>query len=898
MGILKKRKVQVAILRLSIKIAALVHLPFKLQPASLKRQTEISLTKLLRKKQHPNVWGPVSVFKAFTLLSVRGRLFAAQQSVRLASSVNRFGPERANIEGIIYSSINAPGNWTAYSQSSFAISKGLEQLDFRQTRIGEVGCSISDLADLNLIPIREFFSDGNRAWKLVTKRQLANSGFDLVVLHKNPEKQQGETTEKYDEEISEISDLHRQIGLGGLGFSEGQKFKLWLPEALVSALNDWNRIKDSHENIPFEVVARSVKNDAGEPQSKIILLSRHLGEKFGGVEHFVELLAESYKELGFDVVPAGVQELQAKALTPQVLRDLVITQQIGYIHAFPGRFSFVKKAVEGLNVRVIFGIHHWREVLGDGDNDFFDKGGNPKIHSDFMNYLGFADLVYANSPFTAKTIEKAYGVRLPVLESATRSTSPSAGKSIGDHDVSPKILMPSLKLDKGAGFASKIASLLPDYQFTFVDSQRGNGVRELPTNCVVIPKVDNFADFIEGFDVVLIPSFDHVESYGRVAAECLQKSVPAIVADKGNLPNLAPSQLVLPPDANIWANTITRLTQDSNFRNEAIKVIKKLAKGVTTESILNRELGKFVSLMSKRPMLIGVGSGIGNYVHTLPAISSLGSHYCLDVVVNAEHPGSLFIAQNSSYTRYVFEKRKVLAGLPYQKVLLTHSWGVEELRIPQSVETTRDVLKFSPKNGVHEADFNIQSIRLSLQMDSKTLPMGDYFMGSLIASKSSDTFSKPKIGFHSGSKKGHWESKRWPYFDELAKSLSSDFEVISFGLSDEYVEGTQDSTGGDIEDMTAKITQCDFFVGNDSGTTHIAYALGIPTLFIFGPTAVPSRGPHPDLKTGSVEIPTNECYPCEITNPEKFQLGNCQCVKQISVNRVLKKILEMKEEHA
>jgi len=66
------------------------------------------------------------------------------------------------------------------------------------------------------------------------------------------------------------------------------------------------------------------------------------------------------------------------------------------------------------------------------------------------------------------------------------------------------------------------------------------------------------------------------------------------------------------------------------------------------------------------------------------------------------------------------------------------------------------------------------------------------------------------------------------------------------------------------------ISLCDFFVTNDSGLMHIAAALGVPTLAIFGstdPVATGPRGP----KTRIVRHET-ECAPClKAVCPKDFQ---------------------------
>ena len=78
------------------------------------------------------------------------------------------------------------------------------------------------------------------------------------------------------------------------------------------------------------------------------------------------------------------------------------------------------------------------------------------------------------------------------------------------------------------------------------------------------------------------------------------------------------------------------------------------------------------------------------------------------------------------------------------------------------------------------------------------------------------------------------------------------------------------------------IAKCDLFISNDSGLMHIAGALNIPTLAIFGSTNPITTGP---LGDHSVIIRKDvSCSPClKETCPEDFR-----CMKMISVDEVFK----------
>ena len=44
----------------------------------------------------------------------------------------------------------------------------------------------------------------------------------------------------------------------------------------------------------------------------------------------------------------------------------------------------------------------------------------------------------------------------------------------------------------------------------------------------------------------------------------------------------------------------------------------------------------------------------------------------------------------------------------------------------------------------------------------------------------------------------------------------------------------------------AAIARCDVYLGNDTGVSHLAAAVGTPALVLFGPTDPARYGPHPD----------------------------------------------------
>jgi ADP-heptose:LPS heptosyltransferase len=77
---------------------------------------------------------------------------------------------------------------------------------------------------------------------------------------------------------------------------------------------------------------------------------------------------------------------------------------------------------------------------------------------------------------------------------------------------------------------------------------------------------------------------------------------------------------------------------------------------------------------------------------------------------------------------------------------------------------------------------------------------------------------------------------------------------------------------------------CRLFIGNDSGVSHMASALGIPTMALFGPTDPRVWSPRGE-KVWVVwkKIP---CSPC--TRERFFQCVDSECLKGIGIEEVLK----------
>ena len=91
-----------------------------------------------------------------------------------------------------------------------------------------------------------------------------------------------------------------------------------------------------------------------------------------------------------------------------------------------------------------------------------------------------------------------------------------------------------------------------------------------------------------------------------------------------------------------------------------------------------------------------------------------------------------------------------------------------------------------------------------------------------------------------------------------------------------------------LGEAIALISMCNLFITNDSGLMHVAAALDIPLIAIFGSTNPVTTGPK-GLNSKIVRVPI-DCSPC--LKPE-CPKGHLKCMDQIDVNMVFEVVKEL-----
>lgn len=150
----------------------------------------------------------------------------------------------------------------------------------------------------------------------------------------------------------------------------------------------------------------------------------------------------------------------------------------------------------------------------------------------------------------------------------------------------------------------------------------------------------------------------------------------------------------------------------------------------------------------------------------------------------------------------------------------------------------------------------------------------------------------------------HW-NKRWlpEYYVEVAKDLiSKGYHLDFFGSAEEneYVSTIalqlpQDKVKNlcgkiSLAELPQKIADCSLAITNDSGLMHVAAAVGIPTIAIFGPT-VRELGFMPRNKNVQVAENNNlDCRPCTTIGLDYCPKGHFKCMREIVPKIVATKI--------
>jgi len=190
-----------------------------------------------------------------------------------------------------------------------------------------------------------------------------------------------------------------------------------------------------------------------------------------------------------------------------------------------------------------------------------------------------------------------------------------------------------------------------------------------------------------------------------------------------------------------------------------------------------------------------------------------------------------------------------------------------------------------PRAGESDA----QTARMLADLD---LPVPDGGLGARVTHLSGAVFANQGVLLPGGQ----WATKRWPLgrWTDLADAFRAQgHSVIAMGgPGDEAVLAALSAAGVPILPSTLSIAEAathlagaQWVVGNDSGLTHLAAALGRPTVVVFGPTRVSRWAPlGTHVRTVSRGL---ACAPCSDYGQRACSLATRLCLDDLTVAQVV-----------
>ena len=162
------------------------------------------------------------------------------------------------------------------------------------------------------------------------------------------------------------------------------------------------------------------------------------------------------------------------------------------------------------------------------------------------------------------------------------------------------------------------------------------------------------------------------------------------------------------------------------------------------------------------------------------------------------------------------------------------------------------------------------------------------------------------IGLGNGSNPS-WDKKKWPAdrWAELIQkllSMNGNYQFAFFGGKAEAKQGRElekrfqnklwNFAGRlSLAASANTLKQCSFLITTDSGLMHVAGALNIPIVTLWGPTHWAKNRPLSKAPVYKVSPPPGICplYPC-YGKPEMWHCKKAVCMESITVEQIIKEI--------
>lgn len=310
-------------------------------------------------------------------------------------------------------------------------------------------------------------------------------------------------------------------------------------------------------------------------------------------------------------------------------------------------------------------------------------------------------------------------------------------------------------------------------------------------------------------------------------------------------------------------------------------------------------------------ILIRATNWIGDAIMALPALRAVCQRFpeAKIVIVARPYVADLYRSQDICDQLLAYDPQGIHAGISGRERLAAElraqdfdaalllqnafdaAWLAWRAKIPERIGYARDGRSFLltkavpvPKPGEippHEQFYYLELLRRVGWLESlyetslitMNVPESQRGRAAEFLARSGSRANVLRIAIGAGASYG--SAKCWPpaRFAELANRLQSQSgaDIILFGTTAEAFVSNAISSGmrqppidltgkTAIADLPALLSQCHLFIGNDSGAMHVAAAVGLPVVAVFGPTDPHGTAPVTPRCTIVQEKPY--CSPC------------------------------------
>lgn len=312
----------------------------------------------------------------------------------------------------------------------------------------------------------------------------------------------------------------------------------------------------------------------------------------------------------------------------------------------------------------------------------------------------------------------------------------------------------------------------------------------------------------------------------------------------------------------------------------AFRIEDELKLGITSH-----RLPSALAAVAKRTIVI-IGAGLGNMIYAGSMLRWLSERLKapLDLVIHNRFDDAVSLFARAPWLNAVYPGFEYLTGRHYHLAVSAVTAG--SLRPPFTADRFLWVDQ--------ERDYNIEG-RFIHETRLNFLGLAEYFdedpalLSDIPAPFIRDMeYRHPGgrvVGVASGKKGAAWANREWPHMERLVERLKQEgWDLRSFGLPDEYVPDARNLTGIPMRRALEEIGKCSFFISHDGGICHMAEAIGVPTLWLFGPASAVKNGPV--YRHSRILSSWRACGPC-IYKADWLRCDKPLCMQDITVDLVV-----------